>query len=97
MSKIYQNQPLKLLVDTGENLNVLVATTTDLFVKKPDGTTVTWIGSIAVSASESVEYDCIKDVDLEQVGRYSVQAMIDNGDGPWPGDSVQFEVHEAHT
>jgi len=98
MSKIYVNQPLKLLVDAGEDLNVLLATTTDLEVKKPDGSIETWTGSIYATDASFVEYDCVADDDLDQVGVYSVQAIIDDGsNGPWPGDAVQFEVHARHT
>ncbi len=109
MSKIYQGQPLKLLVkgldEAGATLTTIGATTTDLEVKKPDGTIVTWNGSIYATDENYVEYDAAGDVvpytaaDLDQVGRYSVQAIIDDagGNGPWPGDSVQFEVHARHT
>ena len=99
MSKIYQNQPLKLLVkglaEEGETLTTINATTTDLNVMKPDGTTiVTWSGSINADDERFIEYDCVPDVDLDQLGFYKVMAEVDDnlGNGPWPGDTVDFEV-----
>lgn len=98
MSKIYQNQPLKIKLNTGIDLNTIVATVTDIECKKPDGSIETWTGSIATSDAKRVEYDAVKDVDLDQVGFYSLQTIVDDGvTGPWPGDSVIFEVHARHT
>ena len=98
MSKIYQGQTLKLLLDTGVDLTAMGATTTDLKVVKPEGgAELTWSGGIYSGDSQRVEYDCTTS-DLDETGAYSVQTYIDDGvNGPWRGDTYTFVVHEKHT
>lgn len=92
MSKNYQNDVGTLLrVDVGADITD--ATTTTLYVTKPDGETVEWAGSVS---------DCNKEIwytiqagDWDQAGEYLLQAFVTTPAWSGRGDTVAFQIYEA--
>ena len=79
-----------ITLDTNES--IISATTTDIKVRKGDGTIVTWTGSRF--ESDSVTYTTI-DGDLSCSGIYKAQAYIIMPDWSGLGETVEFRVYAA--
>ena len=79
-----------ITLDTNETISS--ATTTDIKVKKGDGTTATWTGSL--SGSDSVEYTIV-DGDLSCSGIYKVQAYVVMPGWSGLGETAEFTVWNA--
>jgi len=76
-------------IDMGQDISG--ATTTDLYVKKPDGTEATWSGEIY--GSNYIRY-VIEEDDLNEAGRYYVQPYLVISDWSGYGKTVDFKVYE---
>ena len=79
-----------ITLDTNETISS--ATTTDIKVRKGDGTIVTWAGTL--SGSDSVEY-IIVDGDLSCSGIYKLQAYIVMSGWSGSGETTEFRVYAA--
>jgi hypothetical protein len=79
-----------VLVDTGSDIQT--ATTTNLLVKKPDGTEVTWTGTL--SGTDSITYTIVAD-DFDQAGTYSLQSYVETAAWQGSGETVTFIVYSA--
>ena len=78
-------------IDTGEYVSG--ASTTQFFVKKPDGTEVTWEATIE-SDLHTLKY-VIADGDYDQAGTYSAHAYVEfTGVGQWTGELFKFKVYD---
>lgn len=77
-----------ITLDTNETISS--ATTTDIKVKKGDGTTATWTGSL--SGSDSVEYTIV-DGDFSCSGIYKVQAHVVMTTWSGLGETAEFQVY----
>ena len=79
-----------IILDTNETISD--ATTTDIEVKKGDGTMTTWTGSL--SGTDSVEY-MIVDGDLSCAGIYKIQAHVVTPAWDCLGNTVEFQVYDV--
>jgi hypothetical protein len=79
-----------ITLDTNETISS--ATTTDIEVKKGDGTTATWTGSL--SGSDSVEYTVVSG-DFSCSGVYKVQAYVVMTDWSGLGETAEFQVYDV--
>lgn len=79
-----------ITLDTNEVISG--ATTTDIKVKKGDGTIATWTGSL--SGNDSVTYTIV-DGDLSCSGIYKIQAYVDMTTWSGLGETAEFQVYAA--
>ena len=79
-----------IILDTNETISS--ATTTDIKVKKGDGTIVTWTGSL--SGNDSVTYTVV-DGDLSCSGIYKIQAYVVMPIWSGLGETAEFQVYAA--
>jgi|LGVE01.1.fsa_nt_gb hypothetical protein len=78
-----------IVLDTNEDISS--ATTTDIKVKKGDGTTATWTGLLF--GSDSVTYTIV-DGDLSCPGTYKVQTYIVMTSWSGLGETAEFHVYD---
>jgi len=79
----------KLRVDVGQDITN--ATQVSLIVKKPDGNTTEWVGTVV--DGHYIEY-VVKEGDFNQAGRYILQARIVAVNGEWFGDRFVLVVYD---
>ena len=101
MSKIYQGDvgtvvEAAVCDENGDAVDLSGATTTDIKVKKPDGTTTTWTGAVNGSISNQIDYTTVSG-DLDQAGRYKVQAYVVTPLWSGLGETAKFTVYEAYS
>lgn len=97
-----------VVVTLGIDQDLTLSTKREIWVKKPDGTEVTWTADIATEREDPetgdiipltpadgyLEYITVED-DLDQAGDYSLQAYVEWGAASnHPGKTVMMEVHE---
>lgn len=90
-SKVYVGD-IGTVITLNTNETISTATTTDIKVKKGDGTTTTWTGSL--SGTDSVQYTIVAD-DLSCAGIYKVQAYIVMSGWSGLGETAEFQVYAA--
>ena len=91
MTKIYLGDRGTLFtVDVG--CDITAATALSLEVRKPDGTKVSWTGSI--SGTNAIQYT-IQNGNLDQAGTWRLQAKVTIGTDVWLGETTSFEVFQA--
>ena len=91
MSKWYVNDiGKKLVVDVG--LDIHDATLIKMQIKKPDDTTVEWVASL--EGLTKITYTTISG-DLNQAGRYLLQAYVETPLLESKGETTSFEVYAA--
>lgn len=79
-----------ITLDTNETIST--ATTTDIKVKKGDGTTATWTG--VLSGTDSVTY-IVVDGDFSCSGIYKIQAYVVMSGWSGLGETAEFTVYGA--
>lgn len=79
-------------VDVGTDISA--ASTTNLKVKKPDGSEVTWTGAANGSTNTQIDYTIVAD-DLDQAGRYKLQSYVVTASWDGLGETAEFVVHGA--
>jgi len=79
-----------ITLDTNEDISS--ATTTEIRVKKGDGTTTTWTGEL--SGSDSVTYTIV-DGDFSCSGVYKVQVYIVMTSWSGLGETAEFQVYDV--
>ena len=79
-------------LDCGEDIST--ATVTDIKVRKPDGTLVTWTGSKNGGVNSQIDYTVVTD-DFDQPGAYRLQAYVEMPSGKWRGESVSLLVYKS--
>jgi len=79
-----------ITLDTNETISS--ATTTDIRVKKGDGTITNWPGSL--SGTDSVTYTITED-DLSCPGIYKVQAYVVMASWSGLGETAEFQVYDT--
>lgn len=79
-----------ITLDTDETISS--ATTTDIKVKKGDGTTATWVA--VLSGTDSVTYTVVAD-DFSCSGVYKVQAYVVMPNWSGLGETAEFQVYDA--
>lgn len=77
----------EIIVDTCSDIST--STVRDLLVEKPDGTRVTWHGS--VYETTKIRY-VVRAGDFDQAGEYSVQAYVEMPGWTGKGNTVTFKV-----
>lgn len=97
-----------VVVTIGIGQDLTLSTKREIWVKKPDGTEVTWTADIATEREDPdtgemipltpqdgyLEYITDED-DLDQAGDYALQAYVEWGAASnHPGKTVMMEVHE---
>ena len=93
MSKIYQaDEGTVFQVDVG--VDISAASTTDLKVRKPDGTLVSWTGTANGSINTQIDYTTVTD-DLDQTGQYRLQAYVVTATWDGRGETATFTVYKA--
>ena len=91
MSKHYINEiGAVIIVDT--NMNLSRATKVLLQIKKPLGTTINWTGS--VYNKTFIRY-VVKRGDLNEAGRYLLQAYVEMPGYSGRGDSTDFTIYNV--
>ncbi len=78
----------EFIVDCGSDLTG--ATTTDLRVKKPDGTVETW--AAAIYNTNYLKYTIVSG-DLDQEGEYELQSYVVLPSWTGRGETVEFTVY----
>jgi hypothetical protein len=92
-SKLYQaDEGTVFQVDVGTDISA--ASTTDLKVRKPDGTLASWVGAANGSTNTQIDYTIVTD-DLDQLGQYRLQAHVVTNSWTGRGETASFTVHEA--
>ena len=99
MAKVYKHDVgTVFLVNT--TVDLTLATTHNLIVYKPDGTTATWTGTD--TATTKITYTTTttgsggsQTWDLDQAGVWSLQAYVVLPSGTWYGETVQFTVFDV--
>lgn len=92
MSKYYQNDVGTIIeVDCVENIST--ATQTKLAIRKPDGTEVSWSGTL--EGTTKIRYT-VGSGDWDQSGRYEGQADIAMPGWSGLGDTFTFQVEKAY-
>lgn len=90
MSKYYSGDVgTIILLDTGSDLVAASASFVSIKVKKPDATETEWLASIY--NNNYLRY-IIEAGDLDQNGKYILQAYVESPDWTGRGDSVVFPV-----
>jgi hypothetical protein len=91
MAKIYQGDVgISVTVATGVVLTG--ATVTNLKVKKPSGTIVTWLATINGTNNQQLDYTTIA-IDLNEQGDYYLQSSVSLGTQVLLGETVKFPVY----
>jgi hypothetical protein len=80
----------EIIVDTCSDISA--ATVTDLIVRKPDGTQVTWSG--AIYDTTKIRYVTTTG-DFDQAGRYRLQAYVEMPGWKGFGETTTFKVLAA--
>lgn len=70
----------QIILDTGKDLTESGINEVSIDVKKPDGSTLNWVGSVLETTKILYE---TKPNDLDQAGTWQLQAVIDSV--PWQG------------
>lgn len=92
MSKVYVGDTGTLIeLDTGVSL--AGATITEIKVKKPDGTIVTWPATVS---GTSLRYTTT-DTSLDISGVWLLQAHVVLPSGEWSGETARMMVHSLFT
>lgn len=92
MSKIYKGDEGTVLeVDVGEDIST--ATTTELKVLKPDGAPATWVGSVNGLVNTQIDYTIVNG-DLDQAGKYRLQAYVVTVAWDGRGETVELMVYD---
>lgn len=80
----------EILVDTGSDISS--ASTLELRVKKPDGTTDTWTGTL--DGTDSISYTTVSG-DFDQSGEWTLQAYVVLPSWTGRGESVAFTLYDS--
>lgn len=88
----FVNNTIKLIIDT--NINVSDYDILQVRYKKPDGTLGCWTASLCPTNDECMTYTCVYG-DLDQSGRWLIQAVALNIGVRLTGRWVEFVVHDS--
>ncbi len=81
-----------ILDQDGNAVPLTGATTTEIKVEKPDGTTEVWLASVFGPATDGVlEYVTVSG-DLDQDGQWLLQVFVVLPAGTWRSDTARFDV-----
>ena len=80
-------------VDVGTDVSS--ASTTDLKVKKPDGSTTSWTGAANSGTNTQID-STITANDLDQAGRYKLQSYVVTPTWTGRGETAEFVVYAAY-
>ncbi len=86
---------LKTILKNGSSIvDISSATTKNIILGKPDGTSETKSGSFTTNGTDGqLEYITIA-TDLDQCGWWKIQSYIVMASGEWKSDIGNFEVHK---
>jgi hypothetical protein len=88
MEKLYvDTEGVDFIVDT--NVDLSGASTTDIEILKPDGTTDTWTG--AIEDTKKIKYTLAAG-DIDVAGKYKGQSSVDRSGYVGRGATFVFEV-----
>ena len=84
------------LAKEGEVMDITGATGTKMLVKKPDGTTVEWDADVLTVSGETkyLRHYTVAG-DLDQKGRYRIQAYLTISGWTGRGETNTFRVYDA--
>ena len=92
-SKLYvDDEGTVFEVDVGTDVSG--ASTTDLKVRKPDGTRVSWTGAVNGVTNTQIDYTIVTD-DLDQSGTYRLQSYVVTPTWTGRGETAEFVVYAA--
>ncbi len=92
MSKVYKGDVGTVIyLDCGTDISG--ATTTKIMVKKPDSTYVEWTGT--VDSNTKIKYT-IASNDLDQSGKYILQAYVVTSSWTGRGEAVPLMVYDHY-
>ena len=94
MSKVYKDDT-GTVIEVAVGVDISAATTTDIKVKKPDGTTATWTGAVNGAVNTQIDYTIVTD-DLDQAGGYSCQAYVETATWTGLGETAVLMVYGAY-
>ena len=80
-----------IILNTNETISS--ATITNMKVKKPDGTTATWVG--ALEGTTKIKYTVVEG-DLSVAGTYKIQAYVSVSGWTGLGETATFQVYAAY-
>jgi hypothetical protein len=85
---------LRVLDDVAlaDGLAVSAATTREILVQKPDGTTLIWTGT--PDGADSLSYTTDSD-DLDAAGTWRFQGRLVFASGTWKGETAKLRVYDA--
>lgn len=75
-------------IDTGQDIQS--ATTYEIVVQKPDGSSETWAGEI--SGTSKIAHT-VEDGDFDQAGIYQMQSHVVVGTSEWYGETIEIVIY----
>lgn len=79
-----------IVVDVGSDISS--ATTAALKVRKPDGSFVTWTGTVTGAGNDHITYT-ITSVDFNLAGTYRIQSFVINSGVEVLGERFDIKIH----
>lgn len=93
MGKVYKDTVGTVIqIDMGEDVSD--ASTTNILVRKGEGSTTTWTASVSSTDSNVLEYTTVAS-DLDEVGKYYLQPSLAFSTWAGLGDTVTFTVYNS--
>lgn len=93
-TKTYVGDPLLIELEcnrAGGSTDISSATALSIEARRPDGTTVTWTGTLYGTTKVRYQAD---GATLDQPGTWRLQAVVDMGDGdPFRGETALLHVY----
>lgn len=87
----FVNDTIQLIIDT--NIDVSGYTILQVRYRKPDGTLGCWAASLCPANDDCMTYTCVCG-DLDQSGRWLIQAVVLNAGVRLTGRWIEFIVHD---
>jgi len=94
MSKVYMGD-VGTVLEVAVGADISAATTTDLKVKKPDGTIETWTGAANGVTNTQLDYTIVTN-DLDQHGVYFIQSYIETATWSGLGETIKLTVYQSY-
>lgn len=86
----------KLLItvtDDGQVVDISSAISLSIFIKKPDGTILTRVGSLETDGTDGKMYYITVSGDLDKAGSYKIQGQVVLPSGSYYTSTATFKVH----
>ena len=87
----YVGDTIQFIINTG--IDISGYSTKCIKYRKPDGTVGTWAAAINPTNSKQMIYTCDTE-DLDQAGKWVIQASVEEAAQQLNGRWIRFDVHE---